>query len=208
MIADRLSLRQLGWLPYPPTAWAIWRERVPPAAGRFYFLRFFACAPSFEGLIRWASFLELLRLCMRKDHIVSREVAEAPGGGVRLKMDGSPLASFTFDLHSVASWSWGQIVAPFFGNIPTARAKPAPSTPEPAGNRGSQAVRRGKSGHPRAGFPARNVDAPDRLAARPPAGVASAQAGARRVKPPRRTVPQKRYRHFAISDLGFEIAKG
>ena len=70
-----------------------------------------------------------------------------------------------------------------------------------------QAVRRGKSGHPRAGFPARNVDAPARLAARPPAGDASAQAGARRVKPPRRIVPQKIYRPFAVSGFRFEIAE-
>ena len=91
-------------------------------------------------------------------------------------------------------WSWGQIVAPFFGNIPTARVNPRPVRLPSGATRTLQAVRRGKSGHPRAGFPARNVVAPARLAARPPAGGASAQAGARRVKPPRRTVPQRRYR--------------
>jgi hypothetical protein len=67
---------------------------------------------------------------------------------------------------------------------PDGAVKPAPSAPARQGNLTAQAVRRGKSGHPRAGFPARNVVAPARLTARLPAGVASAQAGARRVKPP------------------------
>lgn len=83
-------------------------------------------------------------------------------------------------------WSWGQIVAPFFGNIPMARGNPRLVRLRSGATRSAQAVRRGKSGHRGAGFPARNVDAPVRLAARPPPGVASAQAGARRFKPLRR----------------------
>ncbi len=35
-----------------------------------------------------------------------------------------PLASCCFLLQSALPWSWGQVVAPFFGNIPTARVNP------------------------------------------------------------------------------------
>ena len=35
-----------------------------------------------------------------------------------------PLASCFCNLQSTLPWSWGQVVAPFFGNIPTARVNP------------------------------------------------------------------------------------
>lgn len=109
---------------------------------------------------------------------------------------------FLFPSSISSAWSWGQIVAPFFGNIPTARVTPRPVRLHSGATRALQAVRRGKSGHLWAGFPARYVDAPARLAARPPTGGASAQAGARRFKPPRRIVPQRIYRPSRVKGKG------